>query len=157
MLLARRIGEPFRVEERRHRRRLRLEQGEVGEALNPRLEGVHDVEPAALESRAQARPHADGELDARARRDGDGGRQRDDGVVEPSALQCAPTGDEVACPCRGREHRHHVTAASERRRDAVDVVVDLVRLRPGERRDETDAHAQTGHGVYGQPGRRSGR
>ena len=67
MLLARRIGEALRVEERGHRRRLRLEQREVGEALDPRLEGVHDVEPAALEGGAQARPDADGKLDARAR------------------------------------------------------------------------------------------
>ena len=139
---ARRVAEPLGREEARDgRARARLAQREVREARQPRLEAVDDVEVARGRARARGSP-------ARrpARRSGCGARS---GTAGPTAIsrrvgavaQRAPAGGEVGRAVRRREHRHRVPALAQRRGDAGDVLVDVVRLRPRERRHEADAES----------------
>ena len=48
---------------------------------------------------------------------------------------------QVGRTARRRDHGHLVPEPAQLVADASDVLVDLVRLRPGERRDEADAEA----------------
>ena len=69
MRASRREAEPLRIDEGRQGGGLRLEQRDVGETGNARVEAVHDVEAAVSERGRDARPHPDGDPDRRPRRD----------------------------------------------------------------------------------------
>ena len=58
-----------------------------------------------------------------------------------AVLQRAPAGQEIRRPTGRGEHRHSVAEVAEAAREAGHVLVDIVRLRPGERRDQADAQA----------------
>ena len=130
-------------EERRGCDRLRLEQCRVRQARQARLDAVDDVEAAERECGREVGAHADRECDALGQRRRHGRTDRHD-VSELAALKCAPSLLEVGC-ARGRgDHGHAVAAGAQGRCGAPDVLVDVVRLRPGERRDEADAKAHVG-------------
>ena len=67
LVAPRRVAEPLGVDEGRHRRRLGLEQRDVREACDARVEPVHDVEAAAPEGECDVRADADRDSDRRAR------------------------------------------------------------------------------------------
>ena len=62
-------------------------------------------------------------------------------VAVVRSVQSAGSGGEVARAVRRREDGDGVAERAELRRDTRHVFVDVVRLRPGERRDETDAQS----------------
>ena len=74
--------------------------------------------------------------------------RRDTGTAGPTAITSAgsprderpASGEQVGGPGRGREHRHRVAGGPQGRGDPRHVVVHVVRLRPRERRHQTDAH-----------------
>ena len=138
---ARRVAEALGREEGRNRERPRVPEGEVREARQSRLEAVHDVEPAARECEREARAHADRNSHPASSRDRDG---RADGdqlrrLVE-GAEQRTPPGGEVAGAVRGSQDGDGMAAVPQLARQPVHVLVHVVRLRPGERRDERDPH-----------------
>ncbi len=133
----RREAEPLRVDERRSRRRLGLEERDVREPRHRRVEAVHHVEVAAPESGRDVRAHPDGDPDRGARRDGHGSRQGDD-VLQPALLQRAPTRDEVGRSRRRSQDHDVVTPPAESRGDARDVFVRVVRHRPRMRGHQAD-------------------
>ena len=75
--------------------------------------------------------------------------RRETGTAGPSAIsscaaaveQRAAAGDQVGRARRRREHGDVVAEAAQLLRDPGHVLVDVVRPRPGERRDQTDAQA----------------
>ena len=135
--LAGRVAEPLLGEERRGGERAGVAEREIGEARHSRLEAVDDVEAAAGERDRQVRADAHRDAHAAAPRDRDGRAERDQLLVG-SVQQGASAGGEVARPVRRRQHRDRVTAAAQLPRQPRHVLVDVVRLRPGERRDEGD-------------------
>ena len=74
--------------------------------------------------------------------------RREIGTAGPTAITSASLAsreratarEQVAAARRRREHGHLVAEVAKSARDAGDVVVDVVRLRPGERRDQADPH-----------------
>jgi hypothetical protein len=104
---------------------------------------VDDVEVAACQREPQVRLHADRDAHLRAARDRDGGPDRDDVPRGRVAVDHPAAGEEVGGARRGREHGHGVPEGPKPARDARDVLVDVVRLRPRKRRDEADAHNLT--------------
>jgi len=137
---ARRIAESVRRDEGRHGERLCVAEREVGEARQTRLEAVHDVEAAECERQRQVRARADRDADPASTRDRNRRPEGDNVRVEP-VEQCAPARGQIARAVGGREDRDGVSDSAELGRDPRDVLVDVVRLRPGERRDETDPKA----------------
>ena len=79
--LAGRVAEPLLGEERRGGERAGVAEREVGEARQPRLEAVDDVEAAAGERDRQVRADADRDAHAAAPRDRDGRAERDQLLV----------------------------------------------------------------------------
>ena len=59
------VPEPLRREERCDSERLRVAEREVGDARQPGLEPVHDVELPLLERQVQVRAHPDRDAEAR--------------------------------------------------------------------------------------------
>ena len=125
-------------EERRRGQRVRRREREVREAREARFEAVDDVEAATREREPQVRADRDRDAHVRSPRERDRRADRDDVRVVGRLLERAATGDEVARARRGRKHGHLVPEATQRGGGSVDVRVDLVRLRPRERRDEAD-------------------
>ena len=125
----------------RSRRRARAPRGARGTTgWEARLEAVDDVVAALLEGEREVRAHAHGHADARAARDREGRPERDQlGVAAVEERGAA--GAEVGRPGRRRQHRDVVAEPSELRGRAGDVLVDVVRPRPGEGRDEADSEA----------------
>ena len=140
---ARRVAEAVRAHERGHGERLRVAQREVGDARQAGLEAVDDVVAALLEREAEVRAHADGHAQARASRHGHRRTDRDHLGVGAAAERAAAR-EQVGPAARGRQHGHRVTEAAERLRDASDVLVHVVRLRPRERGHEADAKGHAG-------------
>ncbi len=138
--LARREEEAVRREERRDGERVRVAQREVREARQPRLEAVDDVERAVGECEREVRADADGRGHRAAAGDGQCGADRDH-VAELAPLQRAPARAEVGGAVGRRQHGDGVAESPQLAGDAGDVVVHVVRLRPGERRDEADSEA----------------
>ena len=138
--LAGRIGEALRREERRDRERLRVAKGEVREARQPRLDPVDDVVPPFAEREVEVETSADRHAHLRAARDR---HRRPDGdqLGVGAALQDLPPGRELAGAIRRGENGDVVPERSQLPGDPVDVLVDGVRLRPGEGRDEADSEA----------------
>lgn len=140
--LARRIGEPLRREERRRRECTGVAEREVRQARQARLEAVHDVEAAAREREREAGANADGNAHPAPPRDRHGRAERHE-VPERVAIskQRPASFAEIAGAVRRREDGHVVAALPQLPRQRCDVLVDVVRLRPGERRHESDTHA----------------
>jgi len=107
-------------------------QREVRDARQCRLEAVHDVEAAVRQRDGEVGLHPDRDADARER-----GTDRDE-VLHRAARECPAAGGEVARTIRRRQHADAMAAGAQGAGEAVDVLVDLVRLRPGEGRDEGD-------------------
>ena len=105
-----------------------------------RLEAVDDVVLALAQREREVRAHADRHAEAGAARDGMLGADGDHLRVQ-AAVERTPSGQEVGGSARRRDDGDRVAEGAQRFRDAGDVLVDLVRLRPGERRDEADAEA----------------
>jgi hypothetical protein len=101
---------------------------------------VDDVEAAGAEREREVRAHAHRYAHAAAAGDRQRRSERDH-VRLRAVEEDAATGREIACAVRRREHRDRVPQRAEAARDAVHVLVDVVWLRPGERRDEADAQA----------------
>jgi len=113
---------------------------EVRKAGQTRLETVHDVEPAAHERQREARPDSDRNSHPAPTGDRNGRAERDQLGVVKRTEQGASPGGEVSRTVRGRQDRDRVAASSQLTSEAVHVLVHVVRLRPGERRDERDPH-----------------
>jgi hypothetical protein len=147
----RRVGEPVAGDEGGDRQRVRVAEREVRERREARLEAVHDVVAALGERLLQVRLDAHGHAHLRAPRHRHGGPDRDH-LRLLAAGQRPASGQQVGRTRRRREHRHVVTQRPQPRSDAGHVLVHVVGLRPGERRDQADPH---GHRVRHEPG--SGR
>ena len=148
--LARGIEEALGREERRHRQ-LPCRGGEIGQARHARLEPVDDVEPPLRqrEREVRARPRS---CHGAAARDGE--RRADgDEVAEPRRLERSTPVPEVAGAGRRRDDGHHMAELAKLGRDTGDVVVHVVRLRPRERRDETDSRLTSGESSPGAEAR----
>ena len=145
--LAGRVGEALRREERRDGERLRVAEREVREARQARLDPVDDVVAPFAEREVEVEAGADRHAHLRAPRDR---HRRPDGdqLRVGAALQDLPPGCEIARAIRRGEHRHVVAERPQLPGDPVDVLVDGVRLRPGEGRDEADSEA---HGSPSSP------
>ena len=133
-----RVREPLGREERRDRQCARVAEREVGEARQPGLEAVDDVVAAGREGDREIRAHADRDAHPAAPRDRHGRPERDEVGVEPGREGSAPSG-EVARSIRGRENGDAMTARAQLPCEPGDVLVHVVRLRPGEGGDEGDA------------------
>ncbi len=137
---ARGVGEALGREERRDGQRLRVAERQVGDARQRGLEAVDDVVLALAERQRDVGAHADRHAEARPARDGHA-RPDGDHVRRLAAVQGPPAGEEVGCSARGGEDGDRVAEGAERSRHSGDMLVDLVRLRPGERGHEADAKA----------------
>jgi hypothetical protein len=98
---------------------------------------VDDVEVAAGERQRQVGADADRKTDPAPARDRHGRPDRDH-IAPRAVLQRAPPGEQVCRPVRGRNDADLVAAVSKRAGRAGDVFVHVMRLRPGEGRDEAD-------------------
>ena len=141
--LSRGIKEALGREECRHGHRLGVSEREVRQARHTGLEAVDDVEPSLREGEREVRAHAHGDRHRAAARDGERWPDRHE-VAELAALKRTASFAQVSRAGRRRENRDGVAQASQLARDAGDVVVHVVRLRPRERRDETDSEAHLG-------------
>jgi hypothetical protein len=136
-----RVTEPLGRKEGRRGERRGIAEREVREARQPRLEAVHDVEPSAGEREREARADADRHAHPAAPGNRHGRAERDQlGIVE-IAEQRAPPRREIAGAVRRGEDGHRVVAPPQLAGEPVHVLVHVVRLRPGEGRDERDPHA----------------
>ena len=137
---ARGIAEPLGREDRGSRERRGIPECEVREAGQSRLESVDDVEATSREGEREAR--ADADRDAHAAATGDRHRraERDQLRFVEGAEERSPARSEIAGAVRGREDGDGVAAAPQLAREHVHVLVHVVRLRPGERRNERDPH-----------------
>ena len=132
-------AEALRREERRDGETLGVAQREVRQARQPGLEAVHDVEPSESQRARQVRSHADRHADAAAARDRHRRAEDDEPVVvERSVVERDASRGQVGCAVRRRDDRDSVAERAQFSRDAGDVLVHVVRLRPGERSDEAD-------------------
>ena len=133
-----RVGESLGREERRDGERLGVAEREVGDARQPRLEAVDDVEAALAQGERDVR--ADADRNAEARAPGDRHRRPDrDHLRSLAAVQGAAAGEQVGRAARRREHGDRVPERPQLPRDPGHVLVDVVRLRPRERRHEAEA------------------
>ena len=136
----RRVREPLGREERGDCQALGLAQSEVGETRQRRLEAVDDVEAPGAQGTRDIGAHADGDTHAAPARDRD---RRPEGeqlpAVHRSIEQREPARGKVGGAIRRRDDRYRVAEDAQLPRDARDVLVHLVRLRPRERCDEADA------------------
>ena len=105
---------------------------------------MDDLEVAAGERELELRADAERHPDPAAARDRHRRPDRDD-LTRGARVERAAALEEFARPARGREHGHLVPERAKLRRHAGDVLVDVVGLRPVERRDEADAHGGAGH------------
>ena len=124
-----REAEALRDDEGTARRRLRLEQGDVREPGNGRVEPVHDVEGAAAQRRGDVRRTPTGNPTAER---GVTGTARETATT-PSGfcgLESSTTGEELGRPRGRREHDDRVAPFAQRLGDARDVLVGVVRHRP---------------------------
>ena len=136
---ARRVGEPLGREERRDGQRLGVAEREVGEARQARLEAVHDVEAALAQREREVRADADRDAEARsAARSGIAGPTAITSAASPRCERAA-AGEQVGRAARRSEHGDRVPERPQLPRDPGDVLVDVVRLRPRERRHEAQA------------------
>jgi hypothetical protein len=136
---ARRIREPFGREECRDRQRGRVAEGEIGQRRQPRLEPVDDVEAAQLERQREVGARPDGHADPAPAGDRHGRAERDDLRVD-AVEQCAAPRGELLCPVRRSEDRDRVPEPPQLLGDAGHVLVDVMRLRPRERRHQAESH-----------------
>ena len=130
-----RVAEPVRREERRRGQRGGVAQRQIRQARQSRLETVHHVEAAPRKGEREAR--ADADRHAHAAPTGDPHRRADCDqlrVVEVSEQGASP-GCQIAGAVRGGQDRDRMTASTQLTREPVHVLVHVVRLRPGERRD----------------------
>ena len=144
-----RVAEPVGRAEGGDRERVGLPQRQVGERGQAGLEAVDEVEPAAREREPEVRAHADGNAHLRAPRDRHRRADRHHVLRRRVPVHDAPAGEERGCARRGREDRDLVAERPETVGNARDVLVHVMRLRPRERRDETDAHGSAAY--RGQP------
>ena len=102
---------------------------------------MHDVEAPLGERNC--------EIGADTDRDPDAGQRRSDRdeVLADAAVQRTAAGREVAGAIRRGQDRHLVAARAEGAGQAVDVLVDVVRLRPVEGRDEGDGKCHRSRSV----------
>jgi len=99
---------------------------------------VDDVEAAGREGDREVCAHPDRDAHPAAPRDRDGRPERHElGALEPVDERTA-AGGELPGAVGRREDGDPVAAQAELTREPVDVLVDVVRLRPGEGRDEGD-------------------
>ena len=138
LVAPRRVAEALGIDERRDRRRLGLEEGDVGEAGDSGVEAVHHVEVAAAERSRDVGADPDGDPDCRAGRDGHRAGECDD-AVETTFLQCPPTCEQLLRPQRRGEDDDVVSSVAERVGQPVDVLVRVVRHGPRVRGHEADA------------------
>ena len=100
---------------------------------------MHEIEAAEREGEGQVRSRPDRNADAAPARDGHGRPERNDLGVEPVQKR-TPPGSEVAGAVRRRQDGHGMAEPPQLARDARHVLVHVVGLRPGERRNQADAH-----------------
>jgi hypothetical protein len=98
---------------------------------------VDDVVFTASERERKVCPNAYRQTDPAPARDRDG-RSQCDHVSSGAVLKSTPPGEQVGGTIRRGEHADLVSEVAKRPSRARDVLVDVVRLRPGERRDEAD-------------------
>ena len=101
---------------------------------------MHEVEAAAGEREPQVRADADGNAHLRPPRDRHRRPDRDHVARRRVPLHDAAAGEQLAGARRGGEHGHLVAVGTKARRDARDVLVHVMWLRPRERGHEADAH-----------------
>jgi hypothetical protein len=130
-------------EKKLHGERLRVAEREVGEARQPRLEAVHDVVQAGREREREvcARAHRDAHPAPPGDRDG---RAHRDHVRDAAVSERAPSREQVRGPARRGEDGDVVPEPAQLPGDAGDVLVDVVGLRPVERRHQADAQGHRG-------------
>ena len=98
---------------------------------------MDDVEPSECERDREVRAHADGDADPASARDRH--RRADCDELGFGAVEERPAaGGQVTRAIRRREDRDRMAEASELGRNSCDVLVDVVRLRPGERCNQAD-------------------
>ena len=135
-----RVAETLRREKARDGERLGIPQGQVRQARQAGLEAVHDVVAPDREGEREVRAHADRHADPAPPRDRHRRPESNDvgvGAVEKRP----PPGEQVGRPARRREDGDVMAELAEPGGDACDVLVHVVRLRPGERRDEAHSKA----------------
>ena len=133
-----RVAEALGRDEGGDGQRLGVTECEVGDARQPGLEAVDDVEASLLEGEGEVRAHPDGDAHAALPGDRHRGADREHVGVEP-ARERPPAGEKVGRAAGGGEHGDGVPEPPQLGGDTGDVLVHLVRLRPGERRDQADA------------------
>jgi hypothetical protein len=104
---------------------------------------VDDVEATRFECEPQVRTRPDRDAHPAAPRDRHRGADRDHLRVR-AVEERAPAGAKVGRAVRRREHGDLVAELAQLPRGPGDVLVHVVRLRPRERRDETDPEAHPG-------------
>ena len=104
---------------------------------------MHDVERAGRERDREVGAYADRDSEARAARHRHGGAEGDQLGIG-AACKRAPAGGEVAGAVRRRQHGDGVTARTQLACQPGDVLVDVVRLRPGKGGYEGDAECHPG-------------
>jgi hypothetical protein len=131
------IREPVRRDERCDGQRLRITQCEIRQARQARLEPVDDVEAAERERHREVCTRTHRHADSAPPRDRHRRPERNEVGIEPVEQRATPR-SEVAGAVRGCEDRDRVAQRPQLAGHALDVLVDVVRLRPGERRHEAD-------------------
>ena len=128
--------------EGRDRESPRVAKREVGEAREPGLVRVQDVEGVRAEGELEVRANSDRDAQAALPRDGHGGAEGDDSgerlALGAQAPQRAPALGKIDRAVGRGEHDDFVAAAAKLVRRGPHVLVHRVRLRPRERRDHAD-------------------
>ncbi len=99
---------------------------------------MHDVVLADREREGQVRADSDGDAHPTAAGDRNRGADRNELRVR-AVRKRAPAREQVARARRGREDGDGVPERTQLSRHSRHVLVDVVRLRPRERRDEADS------------------
>ena len=144
------MREALGVEERRRGGRLGLEERDVRQPGDAGVDPVHDVERAPLERCGDVRPHPDGNRHRAARRERERGGDHHH-AAELALLERAPSCLEITRPGGRRQDDDVVPASSKSTRDAVDVLVGVVGLRPEVGGDEADSQGHRRPSLDGCP------
>ena len=135
----RRVAEPVRRRERRDAQRVAVAEREVGERRQAGLEAVHDVEPPCCSASDRFACTPTGTPICERREIGTAGPTAITSALSPRCSARRPA-SRSAARVDGAMHRHFVAEPPQFDRDAADVLVHVVRLRPRERRHQADPH-----------------
>jgi hypothetical protein len=110
---------------------------------------VDDVEPPPLQRERQVCPDSYRDAYSAPSRDRERRAESDD-VRGDAVEQRPPARDQIGRARRRSEHGDVVPERAQLPGEAVDVLVDVVRPRPGERSDQADAETHDSPSVVGE-------